>query len=833
MASIFKKLGKLKGRSLAELRVRGLQAASALAERGGLSPLARVPDDVAFFRLFDPARIPGGALSAETLLAHFRTRTTPRFCAAFAEPAATRVALRQRFAPRNETILLARARKIVSGQFDLLGLTDLSFGSPINWQLEPVTGKRAPLVHWSRIDYLDPAAAGDKKVTWELSRQQYFQTLGRAYWYTGDEAFAATFVAHACAWMEGNPPKLGINWASSLEVSFRLMSWLWALYFFRASAQLTPPFFARLLKFIYLHARHLETYLSTYFSPNTHLTGEALGLVYAGTLFPEFRAAQRWRATGERIMRAQLERQIRPDGVYFEQSTYYQRYTADFYLHLAVLAEVNDAPPNPQLRGKLNALLDFLMHATRPDGTTPFFGDDDGGRLALLDDSAANDFRSTLATGAALSGRGDYKFVAGAATEETLWLTGPAGLRRFDELAAKIPAQDSRAFTDGGYYVMRDGWARDANYMLLDCGPHGDLGAHAHADVLSFDMAARGRTLLVDPGTYTYTGARELRDHFRTTAAHNTLTIDGQSSSVPAGPFSWQQTARATAHKWESYPRYDFFAGAHDGYARLASPATHARDVLFLKGDYWLVHDRVETAGAHAYQLNFHYAPGAEPALEVDDDGAALRTAPDEQPGCDVFAFGGDGNWNCADGWVSSCYAARTPARVCTYSVTGAGQQEFVTLLIPRAVAAVKTRARMIAATGGRAFELDVAGWRDYAAIKDSSVVAFARFTTDCAWAWVRFACADAAAPVELILLDGSFFQMDGREVVRASARVGSVVARRVGEEWYVESDAGDDLFVALDGAARVRLNGGRARPLAAAGRTDFELTGAASVRGD
>lgn len=832
MASMLKKLLKLKGRSLEELRVRGLQEASALAERAGLSQLARVPDDAAFFRQFNPTRV-GGAPSAEMLLAHFRTRTAPRFFAAFAEPAATRAELRARFAPRHETILLGRVRKIISGRFDLLGLTDLSFGSPINWQLEPVSGKSAPLAHWSRINYLDPEVAGDKKVTWELNRQQYFQTLGRAYWYTGNEEFAATFVAHASDWMEHNPPKLGINWASSLEVSFRLISWLWALYFFQASPQLTPPFFARLLKFIYLHALHLETYLSTYFSPNTHLTGEALGLFYVGTLFPEFRAGPRWRETGERIMLAQLERQIRSDGVYFEQSTYYQRYTADFYLHLLALTEANDAPLAPQLRRKLIALLDFLMHATRPDGSTPFFGDDDGGRLALLDDGAANDFRPTLSTGAALIGRGDYKFVAGDAAEETLWLTGRAGLRRFDELAAKTPAQGSRAFTDGGYYVLRDGWTRDANYMMLDCGPHGDIGAHAHADVLSFDMVARGRTLLVDPGTYTYTGAQELRDHFRSTAAHNTLTIDGQSSSVPAGPFSWQQTARATARKWESYPRYDLFEGEHDGYARLASPAIHARGVLFLKGDYWIVRDRVATAGAHVYQLNFHYAPGAEPALTTDEEGAALRTAPDGQPGCDVFTFGGDGGWSCADGWVSSCYAARTPAQVCTYAVTGAGTQEFVTLLVPRAPSAVRTRARIIAATGGRAFELEVEGWRDCAAIKDGGVVEFARFATDFAWAWVRFERADATAPVELVLLDGSFFHIDGREAVCAAARVGRIVARRVGEEWYVESDAGDDLFIALDGARRVRLNDGQPRPLSAAGQAEYELTGAAAVRGD
>ncbi|MFH4243040.1 hypothetical protein WAI99_23205, partial [Acinetobacter baumannii] len=65
------------------------------------------------------------------------------------------------------------------------------------------------------------------------------------------------------------------------------------------------------------------------------------------------------------------------------------------------------------LEEKLTALLDHLMAITRPDGTTPLFGDDDGGRLLTLDQRAPDDFRSALSNGAAIFGRGDYKFVAG------------------------------------------------------------------------------------------------------------------------------------------------------------------------------------------------------------------------------------------------------------------------------------------------------------------------------------------------------------------------------------------------------------------------------------
>src|SRR6185295_19288358 len=190
--------------------------------------------------------------------------------------------------------------------------------------------------------------------------------LGQAYWLTGNEKYATVFVSHLSSWMDQNPPKIGINWASSLEVALRSISWLWAFYYFKNSPALDSQTFARAIKFLYLNARHLETYLSTYFSPNTHLTGEALGLFYLGTLLPEFKEAARWRAKGQEILVQQLARQVKPDGVYFEQSSYYHRYTADFYTHLLVLSRRSGRADETELNGnvedKLKTLLDHLMY---------------------------------------------------------------------------------------------------------------------------------------------------------------------------------------------------------------------------------------------------------------------------------------------------------------------------------------------------------------------------------------------------------------------------------------------------------------------------------------
>ncbi|HEX8501621.1 MAG TPA: alginate lyase family protein [Pyrinomonadaceae bacterium] len=802
MGDVLNKLRKLKGRSARELRVRGAQALAARAERAGLSRLARVPSDTAFFRLLDPSREGRPSPNAEGWLENFRRRAAPRFFAGFHDEAATRAALRSRF-DDDGGAAVARAERVLEGRFDLLGLRGLDFGSPVDWHLEPLARVRTPRAHWSRIDFLDPKVSGDKKVVWELNRHQFFQTLGRAYWRTGDERFAEGFARYAEEWAEANPPKQGVNWASSLEVAFRSVSWLWALHFFRRSPSLTPRLFLLLSKLLYLSARHLETYLSTYFSPNTHLTGEALGLYHLGTLLPEFREAARWRETGRRILLAALPRHVRPDGVYFEQSTYYHRYTADFYTHFALLARENGEGWDALLPPKLTALLDHLMYVTRPDGTTPLVGDDDGGRLAALDERAADDFRAALSNGAALFGRADYKFVAGRAAEETLWLFGPAGLERFDALDAREPAGLSRAFADGGYYVMRDGWAADSNYMLLDCGPHGAAevgGGHAHADALSFDLAARGRALLVDPGTYTYTGSREERDRFRATAAHNALTVDGEPSSVPgAGAFRWARVARAEARRWLAAARFDFFEGSHDGYLRLDPPVEYERAVLFLKGDYWVVLDRARTAAPaapHLYETHFHFAPGAEPSVEERGEASAVRVNGAGAAGLEILAPRADGSWGRRPGWVSRCYGAREPAAVCTRSLTTDGGSDSFAFVLPHGAGArPAARLRELEAEGGRAFELRRGAWRDLLLVRAAGAaeVRAPRAASGFDWAWLRFD-AETGALEELVVVGaGGELCLDGEGVLKAEAAgpAWHLSARRGGEGWETDGPGG------------------------------------------
>ena len=616
--------------------------------------------------------------------------------------------------PEARDRILAAAEALLQGRFDLLGYHGLTFGDPPDWHLDPISGRRAPRIHWSRLDVLDPESVGDSKVVWELNRHQWLVRLGQAYLLTGDDRFAAASARHIEGWLEANPPGVGINWASSLEVGFRLISWSWALHLFHGSSALDAGLRTRMLGSLWTHARHLERYLSYYYSPNTHLTGEALALTYAGVLFPQLPRATRWRALGTRILENESERQILPDGVYFEQSTCYQRYTADIYLHFIMLARQGGLAVSGRVSERVQRLVDALLVLARPDGSMPQIGDADGGRLMPLDRRAPDDAADVFSTAAVVFRRSDYAWAARRLAPETLWLLGPAAGMVFDSLAPAPPSgAPSQALEDGGYIVMRTGWQRNADQVHFDVGPLGcsTSAGHGHADLLSVQCAFGGQPYVVDPGTFRYTGDQRGRAHFRSTAAHSTVEVDGIGQATPTGPFRWDSHPRARLLRWESGEAFDVAEGQHDGYERLSGPLVHRRRIVLAKRDrYCVVVDDLVGTGEHRVEVRFQFAP----MPVVLEPGSWARAGSNN--GIIIRAFGSipikvtlkEGEAEPKQGWYSSDYGCQTPAPLLICSAVGPLPVRIVTLLLPWAAAEPPPQVSLLVADGfptGLAFE--------------------------------------------------------------------------------------------------------------------------------
>jgi len=523
-----------------------------------------------------------------------------------------RAELLRKHLPDEAAEILREADEICGHRFRLLGYENLDYGSEIDWHLDLVHGKRAPLDPWFKIPFLDFALVGDHKVTWELNRHQHLVTLAKARLLSGDEKYVRELMAQWRSWIKANPYPLGINWGSTLEVAFRSLSWIWVDHLLAGAAE-QAEFRSEISPTLAFHGRYIERYLSTYFSPNTHLLGEAVALFFLGTLYPQMPGAARWQESGWQIVLNEAGRQVRPDGVYFEQSLYYHVYALDFFLYARSLAARNGMEIPPAYDAVLGRMLDVLATLAQA-GPAEGFGDDDGGRLWNPRRNRTEHMTDPLTLGAVMYSREMYPRELSAArlTEEAIWLFGNQAVEEFSK-AQTSPAARSLAFPDGGLYVLADSQPY-AQAMVVDAGPQGvGRSGHGHADALSLRLTMDGRRWLVDSGSGVYISKDPAeRNTFRGTGAHNTVRVDGVDQAVADEPFSWTHIPTTQVENWIAGKSFTYFVGSHNGYARLADPVEHRRHVLKIAGDVWLVRDVALGRTEHELELRWHFAPDLE-----------------------------------------------------------------------------------------------------------------------------------------------------------------------------------------------------------------------------
>ena len=527
-------------------------------------------------------------------------------------------ALRAGF-PAARTSAVARGDRTLGGEYDLLGYRALSYGRVPDWHLDIVHRRHAPRGFWADVPYLDPAC-GDHKIIWELNRHQHWMSLGRAYWLDGNPAYACAFVDQLYSWLDANPPLGGVNWASMLELGFRSISWMWALEFF---ADADPsiaggrPWRLDLLTGLDRQLRHIAQNLSRYFSPNTHLTGEALALYAVSLALPELRESRTRAAIGREVLLQESRRQILPDGGHAERSTHYHRYSTDFYLLATIVARRCGDPAAAAFAASAAAQARVLRTLADERGGLQTIGDDDGGQLFAMCGTAPADVRTTLAVAAEVVG--EPSLAVSGPTEESSWVTGqrPAAGARAIAIASSPARWPSRLLPDSGYFVAR---AR-GELAIFDAGDHGFLnGGHAHADALSIVATVGSKPLLIDPGTGTYTMDRALRERLRSGRMHNTVLVDGAEHTAARAAFHWKKRTDARFLFTHTADRGDIAQGMHDGYP----DARHVRTLFAVHGAGWLVVDQIVGHGRHRAESFWHLDPAWTP--RYTGDGMTLTT---------------------------------------------------------------------------------------------------------------------------------------------------------------------------------------------------------------
>lgn len=522
--------------------------------------------------------------------------------------------------------ILSSAEEILQHTFTVLGV-EKNFTASIDWSsdfsdktwMHGNYRKLNSLLY--RNDFLNIDYIGDVKIPWEFNKHSHFVRLGQAYALTQDEKYAKEFISQISDWIDQNPVGMNLPWTQTLIVAQRAISWCFALSFFLLSPSMTGGDLLKILKAIAAHAFYIEANLEV-LSDSNHAIGNIAGLFLIAAFFPEFKDSKRWEKFSLKFLRHELERQLYPDGVDYEQSIHYHKYIADFSMLFAIFFRRNQLAVPQWLSNQIENMLSFLMHMTQPNGHVQPIGDADGARVWNFYDQDITDYRQCLALGAFLFSRGDFKYVAGENFGEIGWFFGKIGMLEYQKIKPCIPSPNSFSFPHGGYYIMRTGWHQDDTWIFFDCGQIGSgkhcrwesVSSHGHDDILNFGFYAQKQIILTDSGSYTYTGDKQWHDYFRSSKKHNLVIVDQQDESIHTKTWTLENLAKPFILKWHTSSDFDYVSGGHTGYLRLKEKVLIKRHILFLKiSNKIIIKDEIESKGSHQVDIYFHLFPGLEP----------------------------------------------------------------------------------------------------------------------------------------------------------------------------------------------------------------------------
>ncbi|MGM9734854.1 MAG: heparinase II/III family protein [Candidatus Cryptobacteroides sp.] len=525
----------------------------------------------------------------------------------------------------------------------------------IDWEVTPVTETQFAL---------------------QKHRHQWIEPQAKVYRVTGDEKYVQAIVEVYSDWLETYPcPGVGADsyaiasshpykdmW-TDLQATSHVTTYLNVLDYCLQAEAFTPEFLTHFLVSLYDTVESIRANLY-HTAASNHRLFEVQAIYNAAVLLPEFKAASGWETESYTALAEQRDLQFAVDGVQNEMDPGYHISVVSMFYQMYDLAKQNSreaALPENYVERLKNACL-FVRDVMYPDYSMEDF----------------NDTRSSGWTKSVLK-KNFTKYAELFPDEPSFLYFSTEGQ------SGTVPAENFRAYRNSGWYMLRTGWTED-DMMLIYKNNYNEQGWwHCQPDNGTIGLYNKGRNFLPDAGTYTYGGSaadNALRDAFRATASHNTLTYNGET--IPDGSMMGAFVSE------EHTDEYDMVKAQNQSYPDL----NHERTVYRMKdGGFFVVADAASgSAYGQEVAIHWHFCPGDTDSSKLSYSYSCCTTFDDGNNMCfRTFCFNGlepSTGFTYSEGtsYTSNAIGKRTQRPYYTVGLTKTDTStpvRFITVIIP------------------------------------------------------------------------------------------------------------------------------------------------------
>ncbi len=449
---------------------------------------------------------------------------------------------------------------------------------------------QVPTLENGHRDWYYKGPNNDREWAWLSNRHSQMNLVLGAYFKTGNpiyikyiDLFLRDFILASMPY----PAKKGSEsiWRG-LEVAARAKSWTRLFYSTISDPYISPATRILILSSLADHAH----YNRNFHGQNNWLTMEVSALATVAAYFPEYKQADAWMEYTIGTMTESMKQQVYPDGIQTELTSHYHNVALYNFVLFQALCKVANKPLPDFYIHTLESMYDYISHAVRPTGERILNNDGDKGSDKSIVMDGVNAFDHE-----------DWEYIITNGVSGTKPTDGP-----------------SYFYPWAGQMISRSGFDENAHWSFFDIGPYGS--GHQHNDKMHVSVVAYGKDLLVDAGRFAYTGAvaEKFRPYAKSSAAHNTVLIDGNGQN--RGPLLAQKPLADQYYKILDH--YDYASGSFNDYLNTEGKAKHIRSLFYVRGDFWIVVDRIDTDRSREISTLWHWHPD----LKVETSKNITRT---------------------------------------------------------------------------------------------------------------------------------------------------------------------------------------------------------------